>query len=439
MKLLATLFLGVGLILSCNKKNDDTGTSGTALDLTNTSSIKLNSAGSTVSISNTDLAGSSFTLPSGALESEIDVRVRVGESIANRFLADTLNSELDFTVESEGGALEIKPTSIVTLQEPLTVTLRTNTANFNFQKAAILYKGIDENGYWRTGLIAQEDINISADSVSFSSDYFGRFQLVAFETAVEKSISMTTQGAGPWYGIETDVYSQFVNPETTGPDLSFYLVNDKGVISDSTINGNSFTAAFDFDNLKTDFPSIYDGSNEAKIGLGIFSDDLEYGLWLDVRTSEDRFTARMLQRRLFTEVPATPIVIGDLVGNYIGSSATAKLSGSSNVLESASESVSIALAIEGDALSISGNIGDFSVTNGSFKVVSSEYGSRLGFLEGTITWDSQVYPAKILVTADRNALGLLVCTAESTELCVKGDNTGSYDARSYVYVILRRF
>ena len=188
MKLLATLFLGVGLILSCNKKNDDTGTSGTALDLTNTSSIKLNSAGSTVSISNTDLAGSSFTLPSGALESEIDVRVRVGESIANRFLADTLNSELDFTVESEGGALEIKPTSIVTLQEPLTVTLRTNTANFNFQKAAILYKGIDENGYWRTGLIAQEDINISADSVSFSSDYFGRFQLVAFETAVEKLV-----------------------------------------------------------------------------------------------------------------------------------------------------------------------------------------------------------------------------------------------------------
>ncbi|HET9236747.1 MAG TPA: kelch repeat-containing protein [Oligoflexus sp.] len=141
------------------------------------------------------LAGSSVTLPAGALAIAADLVVEEAVPLSQTSVAGSLAISSDITIKPVGSGLIIRPTENVDLTKPLTIAMPINpTAGLalnNGKYYTVFYKYF-VNGELKAGAIASSDLRFSeAGSVLFEG-YFGAYWLAEVSAPIAEKLEVTT-------------------------------------------------------------------------------------------------------------------------------------------------------------------------------------------------------------------------------------------------------
>ncbi len=388
--------------------------------------------------------GTYVKVPAGVLPESVDLWLQPGTALADEYIQTTLDVDEDFTVKYAGPTIELRPDKKVALVGDVSITLPKGDIPETEKNLMVLYKGIDEQGIWRLGALGAAYLADGGQSVTINSPSFGRFQVVAIENNFNSNLDYVSPGAGPWYGIEFDLYSQFKEPIADGPDHSFFLFNNKGAIISAKANGETITPppSFDFNALvSAEYPNIFDASSEVQVGLALFNEDFDYGIWVDFKTSpiEQQLTTRVMQRSKWDSLPTEAIDPASLVGNYKGLSATSTVAGLGSKLDIAYLGDQLELSYVDSKVSLTGALRQEEVTGAELSFTTGITAQALGFMTGTVSIAGKGYTAFMIPSFDRKAFAIIVCESNQGGSCPSGDGTGTYDARSLFVGIFERY
>ena len=379
-----------------------------------------------------NIASSSVTFPAGTFSEAIEITMKEGTSLANNYLHKIYTLDAEHAVSASAAAVELRPSSTVVPTAAYTLTIPKPTEGSGH--LTVLYKGVNEDGIWPWGLIAPSQVTENDSTVTIKPTYLGRFQAVYLDTEITEDISSKDAGAGPWYGYEFDLYSEFAAPEADSPDHVFALYTGLGLIDEFYINGTALIPppGFSFPDLMTDDPKVFDGSDSTVVAPAIFSSDFDYGVQLEARTREEQITSRILQRSITEVLPTEALVWSDFAGSFTGTSSQMGTTGVGSYSVSASYNDEILIEEIDGSLSLTGTFTQKTLT-GTLQGVAGSTATTLGLLSGTVDIEGQSYNAYGFVSPDHKALGLLLCPTSGS--CPVGDGTGVYAADEFMLSI----
>lgn len=140
------------------------------------------------------LAGSSVTLPAGALAIAAELVVEEAVPLSQTSVASSLAIREDITVKPVGSGLIIRPTENVDLTKPLTIAMPINpTAGLalNGKYYTVFYKYF-VNGELKAGAIRTADLRFSETGSVLFEGYFGAYWLAEVSAPIAEKLEVAT-------------------------------------------------------------------------------------------------------------------------------------------------------------------------------------------------------------------------------------------------------
>ena len=272
-----------------------------------------------------------LSIPAGSFNGALQLAARQSTQVVADNLTDVFALEEPVAIVAQTKGIELRPLAKIDFEGQLQVTLQA-AAGFTVsaQQTHVFYKVQDAAGHWQQGIISADDLTITGQSLQFAAAGFGRFTLINLSRSLPASLGPISEGAGYWYGFDTDLYSDFAQPALDGPDLSSYSFDKSGVVVAASANGTDYIPPpFDFSELaEADATTVYSAPSNVALDFAILTHDADYMLWMDLRRDEPKSIARLLQRKVVSERPTAALDTATLAGSYHGSSVKFKYSSS---------------------------------------------------------------------------------------------------------------
>lgn len=423
--------LALSLLSACTK-SEEQDTRGVAVTGSASDSITFvvdpSKAQATAAPGEFSIAGTSIQFPPGSFSEAVTITLSEGISLSNEYLDKIYLLDQSYQVNASAVAVELRPKNNIAVASPYTLTIPIPEGE---GELVVLFKGVKEDGSWAWGLVGSNNLTENTSTVSFDASYLGRYQAVKLATGITEDQSLKDPGAGPWYGYEFDLYSEFTAPDEDGPDHVYSLFTGLGVIDEFKTNNTPLIPAPSFsfpDLLIEDSVTVFDSSTTSAMAPAIFSSDFDYGIQLEARTRENIITSRILQRTPSTTLPTESVDWSTLTGDYAGETSTAKVSSGTYSVDTVTQD-SLELSFENQTVALSGTING-SETSASLQTNTGAVASTLGFIQGTLSLGGTTYTSYGFLSPNRKALALILCPSSSS--CPVGDGTGSYGAENLI-------
>lgn len=416
----------VALGLGCQKENDSGDANLSQVDVSGGVQEIAVSAGNTYSIQAPGISMSALSLAAGSFSGSQQIAVRSTANFVQDNISDIFSLDDSYEISQQTSGIELRPLQSFEVDGDFDVTLSVGSDFIVSADAThVFYKISDKEGRWKQGVLAGDDLTISGQSVSFKVGGFGRLALINLSAKLEESAGPISEGAGYYYGIDSNLYRDLINPTADGPDLSSYRFDKNGVVVAASANGTDYIPdPFDFTSMAEDKAStLYEASSEAALKFALTSHDSDYVLWFDLRNSEAIHTVRFLQKDFFDTKPTAAHDLEKLSGSYHGSSASFAKKQASYALEDYNENNRVTLSADGNDILISGQFLDEEIGDSRF-TASSDAAGVLGYYKGAVDGRS----AFLLVSQDGGAFGLVVCAQAEGDQCLDGDGNGSFSS-----------
>ena len=428
---------------SCNKSEESSGGAAAVVENGEESVLIRLSANSEQSFSpgQATLAGVGIQVSAAALIEPVDVLIKRGTSLVNPYINETYELESALNIVASGPAIEFRPLSPVNLQTEISLTLpKGDEVDASSTNLAVLYKGVDEEGYWHSAIIGAAYIGNGGAVASLQTKYFGRYQVVQLDANLNNSQDFVSVGSGPWYGVEFDLYSQFANPVDGDPDHALFVFDSQGSMKFAESNQVRISPppSFDFEALETDYPSVFDISGDVQVSLALFTNDFDHGFWFDFRTNESLMTVRTLQREIQETLPSDALDLAAFAGEFIGTTATTSAAGLAQKLDVAYNGDTLTVVAENGGISLSGSLKQEAIETAQFTIADNTIAQSLGFFSGTVTIGGVAQKAFLFPTLNRKGFGIVVCESDLANSCPVGDGTGTYDAQSMFFGVFSK-
>jgi N-acetylneuraminic acid mutarotase len=141
------------------------------------------------------LAGSSVTLPAGALAIAAELVVEEAVPLSQTSVASSLAISGDITIKPVGSGLIIRPTENVDLTKPLTIAMPINPlaglALNNGKYYTVFYKYF-VNGELKAGAIPTSELRFSESGSILFEGYFGAYWLAEVSAPIAEKLEVTT-------------------------------------------------------------------------------------------------------------------------------------------------------------------------------------------------------------------------------------------------------
>ncbi|WP_141731750.1 kelch repeat-containing protein [Oligoflexus tunisiensis] len=149
------------------------------------------------------LAGSSVTLPAGALAIAAELVVEEAVPLSETSVATSLSINSDIAITPVGSGLIIRPTEDMDLTQPLTIAMPINptgglrswlsqTLSLNSKYYTVFYKYF-VNGELKAGAIPTNALQMSDSGSVLFQGYFGAYWLAEVSSPIEEKLEVTTE------------------------------------------------------------------------------------------------------------------------------------------------------------------------------------------------------------------------------------------------------
>lgn len=128
----------------------------------------------------TDVAGSTVAFPPGTLAVDTVVSLEAGSSIAGAAIAEELGLDLGVSLEPTGTALVVTNDAKVNASQPFTLAIALPGVSFWMldDSYVVVYRVYDAStGGYLVGIIPTSDLTVADGRVSFTTIYFGSYQI----------------------------------------------------------------------------------------------------------------------------------------------------------------------------------------------------------------------------------------------------------------------